>query len=160
MTDIPMPPDNRPVAERASLDAALNDGGLRIALASAMWRRDYQPGAEAQIGGFVYEIADRIARIVEEREQGLRKQIVESLRRAAAGRREYAERVPEHKAGETSPNPSLSAMQETLLAEAACYESAALIAQDPHHVMAAVPSWRWTDEEVASLYPPKEAADG
>jgi hypothetical protein len=26
-----------------------------------MWQRDYQPGPEAQIGGYVYEIADRVA---------------------------------------------------------------------------------------------------
>ena len=106
-------------------------------------------------------VRERIARrLVAVVGQEVRREIGESLRRAAAGRREYAERIPEHKPGETSPNPSLAAMKETLFAEASCYESAALIVEDPHHVMGAVPSWRWTDEEVASLYPPKEATDG
>ena len=78
-----MPSDNRTVAEQSALDAACHDGGLRIDLANAMWRRDYQPGAEALIGGFVYEIADRVARVVEERDRqimalGLREAAMEA----------------------------------------------------------------------------------
>lgn len=157
MADIEMPQDGRPVAMQSALDAARNDDGLRAALAAGMWRRDYQPGAEAQIGGFVYEIADRVARVVEQREQELRKQIVERLRRAAAGRREYAHGTPERKAGDDAPNPALARMRETLLTEAACFETAAQVVEDPRHLVGLVPSWRWTDEEAASL---KEAADG
>ena len=72
MREIPMPPDRRPIAEKAALDAARNDDGLRVLLVKAIWRDDDLPTAAAQTGGFVYEIADRIARAVEERERELR----------------------------------------------------------------------------------------
>lgn len=80
MREIPMPPDNRTVALEPTLDAARNDGGLRIALASAMARKDDPPGAETQIGGFVYEIADRVAREVERRDRAVK---ARGLREAA-----------------------------------------------------------------------------
>lgn len=88
-----------------------------------------------------------------------RAEIAANLRRAAAGRREYAEGLPERKAGATAPDASLAEMRETLLSEATSYETAALIVEDPSHLMGAVPSWRWTDEETASIYPRGESAD-
>lgn len=78
-------------------------------------------------------------------------EVAANLRRAAAGRREYAEGLPERKAGATAPDASLAEMRETLLTEAACYESAALIMEDPRRVMDVIPSWRWTDDEAASI---------
>jgi hypothetical protein len=156
MREIPMPPDRRPMAQQTALDAARNDDGLRVSLVRAIWRDEDLPTAAAEHGGYVYEIADRVARAVEKREQEIRDQTVANLRRAAAGRREYAEGLPERKAGATVPDASLAEMRETLLSEAACYETAALIVEDPSHLMGAVPSWRWTDEEAASIHPPKE----
>lgn len=72
MPEIPMPPDNCPVAEQSALDAARYDDGLRVLLVTAMWGSGDQPTAAAQIGGYVYEIAHRAAQAVEEREQDLR----------------------------------------------------------------------------------------
>lgn len=73
-------------------------------------------------------------------ERIIRKKIVESLRRTAAGRREYAANAPDH-------------IREELEHEALGYEASAYIVEDPRHVMGAVPSWRWTDEETASICP-------
>jgi hypothetical protein len=106
---------------------------------------------------WVWELAVKVADSVLAE---ARSQIAASLKRAAAGRREYAEGVPERKAGATASDASLAEMRETLLSEAACYESVAQIVEDPRYVMGAVPSWRWTDDEVASLYPSKESTDG
>jgi hypothetical protein len=64
-----MPSDNRPTAEESALDAARNDDGLRVLIVEAMWRGGELPTAAAQIGGYVYEIADRVARAVEARDQ-------------------------------------------------------------------------------------------
>jgi hypothetical protein len=65
-----------------------------------------------------------------------------SLRRAAEGRREYAKAHPAH-----------DEIHKILIASATGYESAARIIDDPRNVMDVVPSWRWTDDELASLYP-------
>lgn len=45
-------------ADPAAVERARTDGGSRAAIARALWRLGEQPGAEAQIGGYVYEIAD------------------------------------------------------------------------------------------------------
>jgi hypothetical protein len=72
--------------------------------------------------------------------QSLRGEIVESLRRAASGRREYAAGGGQEEA------------TALLLRCAECYESAARIIEDPRHLMSVIPSWRWTEEESASLH--------
>ncbi|TYK45088.1 hypothetical protein [Actinomadura decatromicini] len=59
--EIPDAPEGWPSADPDSIVRARNDGGVRALIARAMWKRDYQPGAEANIGGMVYEIADRVA---------------------------------------------------------------------------------------------------
>lgn len=82
--------------------------------------------------------------------------IAELFRRAAAGRREYAKRMPVRKAGMSVPDAHLAEAREMLLIEAACYESAALIVEDPRRVMDVIPSWRWTDDEAASIRMPEE----
>ncbi|MEV4246991.1 hypothetical protein AB0J63_26705 [Streptosporangium canum] len=43
---------------------ARNDGGLRARIAAALWTRDYQPGPEASMSGYVYDLADRVAEVV------------------------------------------------------------------------------------------------
>lgn len=63
--EIPMPPDGRPVAEQAALERARGDGGLRLRIVAALWERDALPTAAAQIGGYVYELADRVAAALE-----------------------------------------------------------------------------------------------
>lgn len=73
-------------------------------------------------------------------ERIIREKIAESLRRAAAGRREYAVNAPDH-------------IREELEREAVSYESCAHIVDDPRNVMDVIPSWRWTVEEAASIYP-------
>lgn len=103
------------------------------------------------------EITRRIVTVVG---QEVRREIAESLRRAAAGRREYAERTPEPSPELAAKDKALAEIKGTLLTEADCYEACAYIIEDPRNVMSAIPSWRWTDDEVASLYPPKEATDG
>lgn len=60
---IPDAPEGWPTADPAAIERARNDGGTRALIARAIWRRNYQPGPEANIGGMVYEIADRIAEL-------------------------------------------------------------------------------------------------
>lgn len=60
-SEIPDPPDDRPTADRATVERARSDGGTRAQIARAMWRRETQPTTGAQTMGFVYELADRIA---------------------------------------------------------------------------------------------------
>lgn len=81
MTDeIPDAPEGWPTADPATLVRARTDGGVRALIARAMWRRDYQPGPEANIGGMVYEIADRIAeQVVPEIERQVRERIAVAL---------------------------------------------------------------------------------
>lgn len=66
MPEIPDAPPGWYTAESAALHQARTDGGLRARIAAALWTRDYQPGPEAEIGGYVYDIADRVAGVVEE----------------------------------------------------------------------------------------------
>ncbi len=89
---IRMPDDGRPVAEQSALDAARSDGGLRIAIACAITQRDTPPWAAAQSSGLVYETADRVARLVEERDTAVS---AAALRDAAA--------IAEKKPGPTWP---------------------------------------------------------
>lgn len=67
MPEIPDAPPGYPAANPAAVERARSDGGLRARIARAIWTRDYQPGPEAQLGGFVYEIADRVASEIEGR---------------------------------------------------------------------------------------------
>jgi hypothetical protein len=108
------------------LSRALSDAGRFVALSE----RD--------------EITRRVVDVV-------RGEIAADLKRAAAGRREYAAGIPERKHDGDDKGGHLTAMRQELLSEADHYESAALLVEDPRHLMGAVPSWRWTDVEVASL---------
>jgi hypothetical protein len=68
MTDaIPPAPDGWHTADATALERARTDDGLRIRIVRALWRRDYLPGPEAQIGGYIYQIADRVAVAIEPR---------------------------------------------------------------------------------------------
>lgn len=58
---IPDAPADWTSADHDTVHRARTDGGLRATIARALWNRDYQPGAEAQIGGYIYEIADKVA---------------------------------------------------------------------------------------------------
>lgn len=58
---IPDAPEGWPSADSGAMVRARSDGGVRALIARAMWKRDYQPGPEANIGGMLYEIADRVA---------------------------------------------------------------------------------------------------
>lgn len=133
---IPDAPPGWPCADDDAMQRARTDGGTRALLARAMWRRDYQPGPEANVGGMVYEIADRIAELaVPEIERQVRAKVTADMKRAAAGRRDYASRASEHIAAE-------------LEAEAAAYDTAARIAEAPTDVMwALLPLTMWTEED-------------
>ncbi|PZG49870.1 hypothetical protein C1I98_11180 [Spongiactinospora gelatinilytica] len=65
-----MPNDGRPVADRAALERAHSDDGLRLRIARALWQLgpwdDRTPTAAGHLGGYVYEMADRVAAVVEE----------------------------------------------------------------------------------------------
>jgi hypothetical protein len=58
-------PDRTPV-NRDAIHRAQTDGGLRLHLVDTLWNPDREPptGA-AQIGGYIYEIADRLATALE-----------------------------------------------------------------------------------------------
>lgn len=78
--EIPDATEGWPTADPAAMERARTDGGVRALIARAMWRRDYQPGPEANIGGMVYEIADRIAeQVVPEIERQVRERIATAL---------------------------------------------------------------------------------
>ncbi|MEV7013333.1 hypothetical protein [Streptosporangium sp. NPDC051022] len=80
MADIPDAPPGWFTAEPTALHNARTDGGLRARIAATLWNRDYQPGPEAEIGGYIYDIADRVAGLVEE----LREQVRAEERAAIA----------------------------------------------------------------------------
>lgn len=106
--------------------------------------------ATCMVCGLTSEITKRFAQDVRDHhEKHVRKTIADSLRRAAAGRLEYASRGPQD-----------DEVYTLLTRSAAYYESTADIVEDPRNVMDVIPSWRWTDEETASLYPPKETDRG
>lgn len=105
-------------------------------------------------------VASALLEIRSQMDQAIRAEIAASLRRAAAGRREYAEGVPERKAGATAADANLAEMRDTLLREADRFDSCALLVEHPEHVMGLIPSWRWTNDELASLDPAKETTDG
>jgi hypothetical protein len=70
-----------------------------------------------------------------------RERIAAWLRRAAAGRREYASRGPDDH--EVKPMLELAA---------SCCESAAQLITDPAHMLDVIPAWRWTEAEIADLH--------
>lgn len=76
-----------------------------------------------------------------ERDQ-LRAEVAASLRRVAAGRREYAA---------TGCKDADHGDRELLAAEA--HEVSAEIAENPARLLDLIPSWRWTAEEAASVLP-------
>jgi hypothetical protein len=113
MTDeIHQGPKGWATADDAAVDRARNDGGTRAALARAIWQRDYQPGTEASIGGYVYEIADRAAVVVEEACADERRKVAEEMRTDAAAHRRLVARMP-------------SEHDEARLARATCLDDAA-----------------------------------
>lgn len=69
-----------------------------------------------------------------------RERIIAQLRRAAAGRREYA-----------GPDDNGGKGRAILLQSAEHYESAVWLIEDPRNMLDVMPSWMWTDEENASL---------
>ncbi len=70
-----------------------------------------------------------------------------SLSAAAAGRREYAEAIPEDET-----NPSLAESRMLLLFEAGVLERAAAVVDgDRRPLYGWLPSWRWTDEMVERM---------
>lgn len=73
-----------------------------------------------------------------------RARIVAVLRRAAAGRREYAGRGGSE--GELGRE-----IYDRLMLAAACYEGVAKLIEDPAHILDVIPAWRFTREEIASL---------
>lgn len=75
-------------------------------------------------------------------ERAIRAEVAADLRRAAAGRREYAR---------TASKDADERDRVELAADA--YESAAGIAEDPMRLLGLIPSWRWTAEETASVVP-------
>jgi hypothetical protein len=78
--EIPDVPEGWPTADPAAIVRAKSDGGIRALIARAMWRRDYQPGPEANIGGMVYEVADRVAaHALPEIERRIREQVAQDL---------------------------------------------------------------------------------
>ena len=70
-----------------------------------------------------------------------RERIAAWLTRAAAGRREYAASAPDDE------------NRARLELAAACCESAAKLITDPSHMLDVIPSWRFTDAEIADLIP-------
>jgi hypothetical protein len=68
-----------------------------------------------------------------------RERILNLLRRAADGRREYA-----------GPDDGSEA-RPLLLASAEGYEAAAQLIEDPKRLLDVIPAWRWTAEEHASI---------
>ena len=78
-------------------------------------------------------------------ERDIRARIAASLRRAAEGRREYAATFPESEA------------QRQLLMHAQGDESSAAIIENPARLLGVIPSWRWTEEEVASVRKDEES---
>lgn len=109
------------------------------ALQASSWYYEWECGdiTEEGIVKLVLEAATRFI------EQDIRTRIAASLRRAAEGRREYAAGL-----GEDGTEGKTKA---TLLAAADAHDSSAHIAVDPRGIMSVIPSWRWTDEEHASL---------
>lgn len=88
-----------------------------------------------------------LSKLLPEHERQVRVTIAASLRRAADGRREYAQSATED-----------SEIHERLTRSATYYESTAQIIEDPRTILGVIPSWRWTDEETASLYPERGGA--
>lgn len=87
--DISEPPDHRPTASRDAIDRARTDGGIRVLLVQAMWLRDDMPTTAAQFGGYVYEIADRLAALaVPEIERQVRWRVAAEILAAAPEREE------------------------------------------------------------------------
>lgn len=76
-----------------------------------------------------------------------RRKIAAMLRRAGAGRREYTSRLDE-------PRGTIGVV---LAAEAASYDTAAGLAEDPAAIIRVIPSWQWTPEENARV---SSRADG
>lgn len=64
---IPDTPPGYPTADPAAVERARTDRGLRLRLVRALWSRDELPTPYAQIGGYIYEIADRAAAEIEGR---------------------------------------------------------------------------------------------
>lgn len=76
LTDIPEAPPGYPTANPAAVHRARTDDGLRLRLVRALWRRDDDlPTPHAQIGGYVYEIADKAAAVMQPHLDQLRRQV-------------------------------------------------------------------------------------
>lgn len=135
MAEIPDAPEGWTSADPAAVERARTDGGLRAAAAAALWRPGRQAGAEAQIGGYLYEVVDKVVSailplIAAQERAAERAAITADLQRAADGRRAYADAID----------------REELLAEANLLGAAAKLAGGDHNVMIAlIPSWLWTD---------------
>lgn len=89
-------------------------------------------------------VGDVIERAYKAGQRAEQDRIAADLRRAAEGRREYAERD-----ADDAP---------FLLMEAGAYHTAAAITMDRSHLLDVLPSWRWTGEERET--PGKGAAGG
>jgi len=128
-------------AVRLALDAAID-----AAFAAEV---EYARTREPDGGGHAMPSREQVQRLLEAAapvlERDIRDLIAASLRRAAEGRREYAASAAGH-----------DEIAEPLEMSARYYESAARIIEDPRHIMAVIPSWRWTEEESASLRNPPE----
>lgn len=77
-------------------------------------------------------------------EQEIRARIAADLRRAADGRREYAQGYAD--VGKDDGYDRL-----TIAADV--FESAAAVAEDPARLRGLIPSWRWSAEEHAAVLP-------
>ncbi|MER6942512.1 hypothetical protein ABT294_00690 [Nonomuraea sp. NPDC000554] len=69
----------------------------------------------------------------------VRREVAAELQRAAQGRREYDKGEP------STP------MHEALVTEAATFETAARLVEDPMVMLGLIPLWMWTAEEEARL---------
>jgi len=92
-----------------------------------------------ELAGDVEQAGPIMTREIEAAEAG-RERVIALLRHAAEGRREYADRAVPGSQSHT-----------LLLASAEGYEGAAQLIENPERLLDLIPSWRWTDEEHASI---------
>lgn len=106
--------------------------------------------------GWPQQTADRIAQARADVRKETRAGIAKLLREVAEGRREYLGSY------EKNPtNPRLRQMRDALVSEISLLEAAAKIAEgDTEPLYGLLPSWRWTDQMTAALYPKPEEPRG